>query len=277
MELVLDDIRTLVLKHESNMEPLEILRKIQTIAELEASNLILHKRLQDDVFDIFEKDDESHRLIGDGDRLCSLSRVIMHQSNRSCSQFSCEVTIELSESNITKQDVGVPSKPIESIKKAYQSRKKRKTYKEMSEDSVSLMYSFSEISVSDQKRENGVSVIESPCRTINLTISMSRGRSGVDKCTLVDFQLLTASFSPSDEQILLRGDDDGDDSCCSDNKIENGVFTEGSQLEKVISVATADEEKEPDNDPGDDCSDYYHVMVDSQSILKVLFRVFAYF
>lgn len=270
MELLLEDVRALVLKYESTMEPLDVLRKVQKISELESCNIALHKRLQDDVFDIFEKDCETNQLIGDGDRLCKLSRIVSQNSTKTNAQFSSEGVLELSELNKYKIDFGLPSVQP-SVFNVQTKNKKRKIIRtEMMQDSVNLIYSFNELSVSESKREINMSVVESPCRSINLTISMSRGRSGMDECTLVDFQMLTASFSPSNVQILLS-DKENDESCtdsqCSgtDNEVKCGWSLRSS----VHSETENSIDENLDADELIDNSDYYHVMVDCDSINTV--------
>jgi hypothetical protein len=55
-----------------------------------------------------------------------------------------------------------------------------------------------------QHRARGESVMEAPYKNINLIVSASRGAAGLQRCTVVDFQLLTAGPSPSAQQVNLQ-------------------------------------------------------------------------
>lgn len=274
MSTLSEDIRALVAKYGDTHDPSDILKKVSTLCEIELSNIALHKRLDDDVFELFDKENEDEMKMKH--RLTSLARVISHHTASSCSQFVIESVIEFSEDNLTIQDVG----SLRALPAVEKSNKRKSRAHIMQVDCVRLYYEYNEQSVGSAERAPGQSVLESPCKTINLTISMSRGAAGLDKCVVIDFEMLTAKFSPSENQVLLNSNDiegTGDDADDNADDPDDADDATPSEVD-VDEDRSADEKSEALNEEGDstdnedanyDVSDYYNVRVDRDALEQV--------
>lgn len=273
-----DDIRALVAKYGDTHEPCDILKKVSTLCELELSNITLHKRLDDDVFELFDKEDEEAMKVKH--RLSGLVRVVSYHTASTCSQFVIESEIEFAEWNLSISDVGSLSAELP-LNEAKNGKKRSKSSSAvgavtMPVDSVRLYYQYNEQSVGSADRPPGVSVLESPCKTINLTVSMARGAAGLDKCVVVDFEMLTAKHSPSENQIPLNhnNSDEGsenDGSVGSDEEQEEGESdSDAEEEEDQEADSNSDNNSNDDQRSGDvDMSDYYSVRVDREALEQV--------
>lgn len=261
------DLAEIVLKHENDFSPMETLQRLQHVLNLEISNLQLHKRYQDDVFDLFERDVTTNKLTGEGQRLALLSRVVSSHSAKSCKEFTNSVTIQFAEENKHTTSFGDLCVPEQSRQE--RGTKRKPVGATLMHDVVSVVYEFSEQTVGSHSRPSGKSVLESPCKTINLTISMSRGAAALDKQEVLDFQMLTASFSPSMNRVLI--DNDGH---CSGDSVEEVVTDDdgGRSLDSGGAAENEDdegEECEECEDRDDDTADYYSVSVDRAALQRL--------
>ncbi len=267
-----EDLQLLVEKYEMNHTSVEVLRSLSDVIGLQLSNLALQKRMNDDVFDLFDKD-ENNVVMGEGGRLRDLCKVVSVSSTKTCAQVSNEAVIELAERNSPSMNSNNKnSKVLETMrsKKNYTNNKRALQPPSMKEEVVRLCYSYNELSLGSHDRAPGVSVLESPCCTINLTISMSRGIGGFDKVNVVDFQLLTARFSPSQRQTVIDTNafDSSSSDCSGDGGDENREFAVDSEVDDSLepSATGSDDDQQHQED---DASDYYSVSVDRDALSQV--------
>lgn len=237
---IINELESLIRKYEDVCTPLDLLRMIGSVAKLEEANILLHDRMKRDVFSLFGKSEDGTMLSNTGSRLMLLSRVTKYHTAHSCNQFHVDATVEFAESN------AFTNKKAETDNNGKMSSGKRRRDEPaptlVLHEPVYLQYLFTEQTVGtgsgtgDVRREKGVSVMESPYKSINLTITMCRGAGGVDKATLLDFQLLTAGCSPSDQQISLQDlmdgqqmQDDDEGSINDENEESDKCSNDGSE------------------------------------------------
>jgi hypothetical protein len=105
-----------------------------------------------------------------------------------------------------------------------------------------------------QHRARGESVMEAPYKNINLIVSASRGAGGLQGCTVVDFQLLTAGPSPSAQQVNLQ--DVVRQRQLQQQEEEEGEEDEAGKEEEDEGGEEEDEGGEEEEDEGgeEDCS-----------------------
>lgn len=205
---IVTELENLIRKYEDVCTPLDLLRMIGSASKLEEANILLHERMKKDVYSLFGKSEDGTMLSLTGSHLLQASRVTKFHSAHSCNQFYTDAVVELSETNTPTHGEVASTKPSGK-------RKRSEQFKLVLDEPVYLNYVFSEQTVGAEsgsgnaKREKGVSVMESPYKSINLTITVCRGVGGLDKAVLLDFQLLTAGCSPSDQQISLQNLVDG--------------------------------------------------------------------
>lgn len=232
---------------------------ISTASKLEEATILLHERMKRDVYSLFGKSDDGTILSNTGARLLRISKVTKYHTAHTCNQFHIDAVVELSERE----------EPVSAKKEKSSGKRKRDERKVMLLEPVYLHYQYTEQTVGAEsgsgntKREKGVTVMESPYKSINLIITICRGAGGLDKATLVDFQLLTAGCSPSGQQISLKDlmdsqqQDNNEDTNEEDNS-SSGIHSDGSVSEEEGEMEDGDDEgsgAESSNQPACEMSD----------------------
>lgn len=278
-------------KYEDQYAPVEVLRALSEAAKLEEATLLLRERMKRDIYDLFGKDDDGIMTCTSGRKLLDSARVIKYRTAQTCSVFETNAEVRFT------NDAGTVNKK----------RKASTTENIASEDIVTVTYHFSEQIVAPASgtqsarniREKGISVIEAPYKSINLIISISRGAAGLDAQNLLDFQLLTAGASPSQNQVSLQdmqadeedgegsegsgdeqsesGNSDGEDVCegegssveDGDDEDSNSDSEGGSDKDNdAANEEPTDEDGQPE-EPEYDTSDYYSVQVSTEALVEV--------
>ena len=258
-----NDLKALVTKHlDSIPTPLEVLKHISSIAEVEAANILLHKRLRQDIFQLFCSEDDAgafadkqnipggtRSLNAEGERLLRLARVKTYHHARTCSQFYTEVVIEFSLNNFNSYDFGA----LEEENGCYTSITKEEELQPRLRHNIPILVkvvydeqiksgcrpsSTPEAgqvrAAEDAESEEGSvgqqghrparrSALEDPCKSVSLSISATYGPARCDQVQIVDFQLLTAGHSPSTEKVLVTDHDSDSHS--------NSVLDSSSELD----------------------------------------------
>lgn len=254
---ILSEIAQLVKKYEDVSSPVDLLHCISESARMEEANLLLGERLKRDVYSLFGKDDDGVMASNSGRALLEGARVTKLHTAKTCNVYHIDAEVQFR----------LPASSDSAIGK----RKASPSAASAPEELVSVRYQYSEQTVASGSgthslqgfREKGVTVIESPYKSINLIVSASRGAAGLDAQNVVDFQLLTAGCSPSDQQVSLQdmmgaGGDDGNgsegsaDSEGSDGGEEEGSGGEGSDGEEG-GEGMEEEDSEEGSEEGGDC------------------------
>ena len=331
-----DAIRALVKQYSEVSAPVEVLRALSALTQLEEANIVLHDRMKKDIYELFGKDESNQMVSATGKNLMVSSRVKSLHSARTCAQYFTDAVVEFSAGNITRRDFGDSEEEEERDVTATgtKAKKGKRKIAEVSSnvtlaEPVYLRYQFneqlvaastgtdrqeddngeSEGSISNGKRTNrgkGVSVMEAPCKSINLTITASRGAAGLQPQTLLDFQMLTAGHSPSEQQLNLQtlmqqgqaegenGDNSGDISEEEEEEEEDSndgkkskqptrrrnSNSRGGRGSRKEAVAAESSESEPEleeeevegkeeEEEEEDAADYYSVTVNADALAEV--------
>lgn len=249
-------------------------------------------RMDQNIYEIFEKDD--FELIGLGRLLKDISRVVYVHRAKTCLQYYNEAVIEFSTSNHyndtnTSEAVVLDTNNMNHIRKRKLKDLKGNHLVQKSKDNLptlfKLKYIFNEHTIdntiSTSNRPCGVSVMQNPTKSINLTIYSYHGIASLDEVVVIDFQMLTASFSPSNERILIDqmiNDDDNnnDNISCSNSSEEN--------CGKNDTLDTNNNDNHSNNNNSNnnsskalevvDKADYYNVNVNMDAISKVVHSLY---
>jgi hypothetical protein len=288
------EIARLVAKYENVHSHADILHILAETAKLEEANLVLKERLKKDVYGLFEKSDDGFIESKTGRELLAGVSVQKLSVARTCSVFQTDADVRFWPTTDDTND--------------YTNKNKRKVsaslgYDGSAKEIVNLRYTYSEQTVGASSgtnsaknfRENGVSVMEAPYKSINLIVSISRGEAGLDAQNLVDFQLLTAGCTPSDHQVSVQdvmgeeedgsqgsegleevGSDhegmDGPGSAKEDHQNGGDDHSTGSAVESTGSQKSkADGDNESKEE---DTADYYTATV-SHDALRLVMSVYA--
>lgn len=270
-------------------------------------------RLDQNIYEVFEKDENNIELINKGKLIKDNCRVIYVHKAKTCQQYYNEVIIEFSfteQVNKCRIDLHKASNSKDESKTSIQgvnnlnisdtahtNSHKRKS-EEMRKGSLQqlkhhsiapptlfkLKYIFNEhsvdsnISATNRDDLGKSSVMEYPAKSINLTISISHGAASLDEMVVIDFQMLTASFSPSAQRILINQHPEKEEeedstvhSYPNSNQIVRDDNTEDNVSKKSMSSIPIDDRIEDVEEAHDveDIADYYSVDVNIGAIEKV--------
>ena len=204
------DIAELLKKYQDEHSDVEILRTLATVAKLQESNILLKDRLRKDLYSLFEKDENGTMTSQSGRELLENVTVKKHQVAQTCLVYQIDAEVQFDFSQATSTDKTIKNKS--SKRSAEAMLESPSSNSKEGADIVNLKYHYSEQTVgagsgtnsSRETRDEGVTVIEAPYKSINLIIAMSRGLAGLEPENVLDFQLLTAGCSPSSQQVSLQ-------------------------------------------------------------------------
>lgn len=277
------EISNLLRKYEEVSSPTDILRTLGDAARLEEAQIHLCDRIRKDVYTLFGKDEKGNWQSESGKRLLQNALVKKFYTAHTCSTYYIDAEIQFG-SNFSGISTTLDEKYLEN---------------ENSEP-INIRYQYNEQTVgagsgtsstAGSFREKGVTVMEAPYKSINLIVSASRGAGGLDQITIIDFQLLTAGCSPSEQQVSLRSVmQDGGDGTDSDDQTSDGedCSSDGSEQmddteERGECISEGDvgsEDGEEDQEAGEeeegqeDCADYYSTNVSIPALSQVNTLIF---
>jgi cobalamin biosynthesis protein CobT len=266
---------------------------------------LLHERIKQDGFEIFEKDSIGN-LSDEGKRLLNLSKVKYYRTIQSINQFLHEAIVEFSTLNLqNKQNNSIDNNVSENITERSMKRKSLRNVTPKFIEPIFIKYLYEEIIVNEE-RDSNLSALESPYKRITLSIAMDATASGVDSqgksssSVILNFEMLTAKHSPSASRILIQNDNDDDDDDDSngsknsdDNKSNNAknekLSSKKSLLETTNRIKNKKEtskinnqkndvenevdieEEAIDEDEADASSDFYFIDFNYESLAQVVF------
>ena len=272
------EIANLLRKYEEVSSPTDILRALGDAARLEEAQIHLCDRIRKDVYTLFGKDEEGNWQSESGKRLLQNALVKKFYTAHTCSTYYIDAEVQFG-SNFSGISTTLDEKYLEN---------------ENSEP-INIRYQYNEQTVGAGSgtsstvgsfREKGVTVMEAPYKSINLIVSASRGAGGLDQTTIIDFQLLTAGCSPSEQQVSLRSVmQDGGDGTDSDGQVSDGDDCSSSDNEEGEEGMSEDdvgseEEDQEDQEAGEeeegqeDCADYYSTNVSIPALSQVNALIF---
>ena len=272
------EIANLLRKYEEVSSPTDILRALGDAARLEEAQIHLCDRIRKDVYTLFGKDEEGNWQSESGKRLLQNALVKKFYTAHTCSTYYIDAEVQFG-SNFSGISTTLDEKYLEN---------------ENSEP-INIRYQYNEQTVgagsgtsstAGSFREKGVTVMEAPYKSINLIVSASRGAGGLDQTTIIDFQLLTAGCSPSEQQVSLRSVmQDGGDGTDSDGQVSDGDDCSSSDNEEGGEGMSEDdvgseEEDQEDQEAGEeeegqeDCADYYSTNVSIPALSQVNALIF---
>ena len=272
------EIANLLRKYEEVSSPTDILRALGDAARLEEAQIHLCDRIRKDVYTLFGKDEEGNWQSESGKRLLQNALVKKFYTAHTCSTYYIDAEVQFG-SNFSGISTTLDEKYLEN---------------ENSEP-INIRYQYNEQTVgagsgtsstAGSFREKGVTVMEAPYKSINLIVSASRGAGGLDQTTIIDFQLLTAGCSPSEQQVSLRSVmQDGGDGTDSDGQVSDGDDCSSSDNEEGEEGMSEDdvgseEEDQEDQEAGEeeegqeDCADYYSTNVSIPALSQVNALIF---
>ena len=275
------EIANLLRKYEEVSSPTDILRALGDAARLEEAQIHLCDRIRKDVYTLFGKDEEGNWQSESGKRLLQNALVKKFYTAHTCSTYYIDAEVQFG-SNFSGISTTLDEKYLEN---------------ENSEP-INIRYQYNEQTVgagsgtsstAGSFREKGVTVMEAPYKSINLIVSASRGAGGLDQTTIIDFQLLTAGCSPSEQQVSLRSVmQDGGDGTDSDGQVSDGDDCSSSDNEEGGEGMSEDdvgseEEDQEDQEAGEeeegreDCADYYSTNVSIPALSQVNALIFPCF
>ena len=275
------EIANLLRKYEEVSSPTDILRALGDAARLEEAQIHLCDRIRKDVYTLFGKDEEGNWQSESGKRLLQNALVKKFYTAHTCSTYYIDAEVQFG-SNFSGISTTLDEKYLEN---------------ENSEP-INIRYQYNEQTVGAGSgtsstvgsfREKGVTVMEAPYKSINLIVSASRGAGGLDQTTIIDFQLLTAGCSPSEQQVSLRSVmQDGGDGTDSDGQVSDGDDCSSSDNEEGGEGMSEDdvgseEEDQEDQEAGEeeegqeDCADYYSTNVSIPALSQVNALIFPCF
>ena len=275
------EIANLLRKYEEVSSPTDILRALGDAARLEEAQIHLCDRIRKDVYTLFGKDEEGNWQSESGKRLLQNALVKKFYTAHTCSTYYIDAEVQFG-SNFSGISTTLDEKYLEN---------------ENSEP-INIRYQYNEQTVGAGSgtsstvgsfREKGVTVMEAPYKSINLIVSASRGAGGLDQTTIIDFQLLTAGCSPSEQQVSLRSVmQDGGDGTDSDGQVSDGDDCSSSDNEEGEEGMSEDdvgseEEDQEDQEAGEeeegqeDCADYYSTNVSIPALSQVNALIFPCF
>ena len=275
------EIANLLRKYEEVSSPTDILRALGDAARLEEAQIHLCDRIRKDVYTLFGKDEEGNWQSESGKRLLQNALVKKFYTAHTCSTYYIDAEVQFG-SNFSGISTTLDEKYLEN---------------ENSEP-INIRYQYNEQTVgagsgtsstAGSFREKGVTVMEAPYKSINLIVSASRGAGGLDQTTIIDFQLLTAGCSPSEQQVSLRSVmQDGGDGTDSDGQVSDGDDCSSSDNEEGEEGMSEDdvgseEEDQEDQEAGEeeegreDCADYYSTNVSIPALSQVNALIFPCF
>lgn len=268
--LVLNEIRQLCGKYEEKYEPLELLRRISQVAELQIATIIWHDRLKQNQYEIFHVDPTTRDLSGDGKLLSEFSRIALFRTSHTQYEYVVEAELEFSMMNLM---LNQPETDADT----------RKRYSGAASDAIRVKYEYSEVTfienqasktANDDKVRTQDEVIHEPSKTISLKISIQESPAAAFT-PAVDFEMMTAGQTPAVNRLLLSGSKDMTASVGSNR--ENESLSESEQENDVDSERSDnDVEAVSDNsDPMSSSADYYSIGVSVSSLEKVVVAIIS--
>ena len=238
MEALSSDLREL---YEANYHTLyffdEFLQKVVTVAELTRETAVVQERIRSDIYELYEKCDETGELVGEGGDLVKNCQVSCVHKAQTTSGYLVEVCLDL-------------TSPAEKLKMNLKMKKRKRFCLETAvAKKIQLWFKFEELSVGSTGSDESCR----PCKTVAMSVWASHDFA-LDKRLLVDFKYYAGSRSPSEIRNEIRYH--------SKDANRDEEFLRAS-----LSTKTQQKDFKCRIDP-QKVSDYYCVFVDKEALVQ---------